>query len=305
MRWTDTSPGCAETDRRRDRIDSLEAFKSAARAVFHGVGGTALLRRRYRNALRILMYHRFPAPTEFDAQCEHLRRYYAPISMTEASEWLRARKPLPPGAIVVTIDDGYRDFYVNAYPLLKAHGIPALLYLATDLPDKQTWLWTDQVTDGALKSQLKKIPDGERRAVLAEMAGLSPDPPVQHAPLSWDEIREMARHGVEFGAHTRSHPILSRLPNRESIEAEVVGSKARIEAEIGTTVRHFCYPNGHAEDFTEEVVDVVRGSGFATAVTGIRGINIAGADPYRLLRLHQEPDRPVNAYAHQVAGLYR
>ncbi len=222
--------------------------------------------------------------------------------MSEAAEWLYRRKALPPGAIVVTIDDGYRDFYLSAYPVLKAHGIPALLYVATDLPDKHTWLWTDQVTDAALKTRLKKVPDAERRAALA---GTTPDPPPQHAPLSWDEIREMAGHGIEFGAHTRSHPILSRLPDRQSIAAEVAGSKARIEAETGLKVQHFCYPNGHPEDFTDEVVEVVRESGFSTAVTGVRGINLAGADPYRLLRLHQEPDRPVNAYAHQVAGLYR
>ncbi|HLJ44832.1 MAG TPA: polysaccharide deacetylase family protein [Bryobacteraceae bacterium] len=283
----------------------MEALKSAARALFHGVGGTALLRRRYRSGLRILMYHRFPAAAEFDAQCEHLRRYYRPISMTEASEWLHRGKPLPPGAVVVTVDDGYRDFYVHAYPVLKSHGIPALVYIATDLPDKQTWLWTDQVTDAALKARLKKLPDGERRTALLTMKWLRAAPPPEHAPLSWDEIREMAAGGIEFGAHTRSHPILSRLPNRKAIEAEVAGSKERIEVELGSTVLHFCYPNGHPEDFSGEVVEVVRESGFTTAVTGVQGINFSGADPYRLLRLHQEPDRPVNKYAHQVAGMYR
>lgn len=256
------------------------------------------------------MYHRFPAQSELEAQCRHLARHYRPVSLSTA---LRER---PPGAVVVTIDDGYRDFLINAWPIFKAHSIPALVYVATDLPDLNSWLWTDQLTQflreqgdlnaaTTIKDRLKKIPDDKRRAYLNSLPNLRVSPPPSFAPLSWDEIRMLAKEGAEFGAHTRSHPILSRLPDRDAMRAEIGGSKDRLEQEIGTRIVHFCYPNGTPADYNNDVIAVVRECGFETAVSGVKGINAAGADPYLLRRIHQEPVHPAKSFAHQVAGLYR
>ncbi len=262
------------------------------------------------------MYHRFRIPDQLEAQCEHLKKHYRPVSITEASEALRGGKRAPDGSVAITVDDGYRDFLVNAWPIFKSYGIPALVYVATDLPDQNTWLWTDQLTHflieqgdrGAavtIKQRLKKIPDEKRRAYLDSLPGLRRTPPPSYEPLSWDEIRALAKEGVEFGAHTRSHPILSRLPNRERMREEIAGSKQRLEEELGGRVLHFCYPNGTPEDYNEEAVEVVRECGFQTAVTAVRGINFARADPLLLRRIHADPDRPVDKFAHEVAGLYR
>ncbi len=262
------------------------------------------------------MYHRFGAPNGLEAQCEHLRKHYRPVSMTEAAEALRGGKRAPEGSVAITVDDGYRDFLAQAWPVFKSYGIPALVYVATDLPDQNTWLWTDQLTHflieqgdrGAavtIKQRLKKIPDEKRRAYLDSLPGLRRTPPPAYEPLSWEEIRRLAKEGVEFGAHTRSHPILSRLPNRDRMREEIAGSQQRLEKELGGRVRHFCYPNGTPEDYNEEAIEVVRECGFQTAVTAVRGINFAGADPLLLRRIHEEPDRPVQKFAQEVAGLYR
>lgn len=261
------------------------------------------------------MYHRFPVPSQLDAQCEHLKKHYRPVSLTEAAERLQRRKSAP-GAVVITVDDGYRDLLVNAWPIFKAHSIPVLVYVCTDLPDHNSWLWTDQLTQflreqgdhgaaATIKDRLKKVPDEKRRAYLDSFPGLRATPPPAYAPLTWDDIRALAKEGVDFGAHTRSHPILSRLPNRDSMRDEIAGSKTRLEEELGSTVLHFCYPNGTPADYNEEVIGVVRECGFQTAVTGVKGINFAGANPFLLRRIHQEPNRPVASFAHEVAGLYR
>jgi peptidoglycan/xylan/chitin deacetylase (PgdA/CDA1 family) len=142
-------------------------------------------------------------------------------------------------------------------------------------------------------------------ALSEELRVHPPDsPPAGYEPLSWDEAREMGRHGIEFGAHTRSHPILSRLANRAEVAAEVVGSRERVEAELGGPVLHFCYPNGMAEDFTAETVDVVREAGFVTAVTAQSGLNAAGADRFRLRRIAQDSDSPEARFASRVAGFH-
>jgi peptidoglycan/xylan/chitin deacetylase (PgdA/CDA1 family) len=288
--------------------------KSAARALLHVSGVTAALRRWSQHNLRILMYHRFPPGSHLEAQCEHLRRHYRPVSLTEAAASFEGRNAIP-GAVVVTVDDGYRDFLVNAWPIFKAYSIPALVYVATDLPDQKTWLWTDQLARflrdrgeaeaTAIKDRIKEMPDDERRAYLKSLDGLSPIPPPEFQPLSWDEIRSLAREGVEFGAHTRSHPILSRLPNRERMRQEIAGSKERLEVELGAPVLHFCYPNGTPADYNDDVIAVVREAGFHTAVTAVRGMNRPGENAYLLRRLHQEPTREPEQFAHQVAGLYR
>jgi peptidoglycan/xylan/chitin deacetylase (PgdA/CDA1 family) len=286
------------------------AVKSAARNLLHASGITAGVRFWYRKGVRILMYHRFPAQSELDAQCKHLSTYYRPVSLSTA---LRER---PANAVVVTIDDGYRDFLTNAWPIFKAHSIPALVYVATDLPDHNSWLWTDQLTQflreqgdlGAaetIKTRLKKIPDDKRRAYLNTLPNLRVSPPPAFAPMSWEEIRMLAKEGVEFGAHTRSHPILSRLPDQDAMRAEIGGSKERLEQELGMRIAHFCYPNGMPADYNDDVLAVVRECGFETAVTGVKGINSADSNPYLLRRLHQEPEHPVESFAHQVAGLYR
>jgi peptidoglycan/xylan/chitin deacetylase (PgdA/CDA1 family) len=293
-----------------------ENAKSAARRLLHASGLTAGIRYWYRNGLRIIMYHRFPLRSELEAQCEHLKKHYRPVSLSEVSESIARRKLLPPRPVVITVDDGYRDFMVNAWPILKAWSIPALVYVATDLPDHHTWLWTDQLRhflvqqgDNAaattIVERLKKVPDEQRRAYLASLPGLRTTPPPDYEPLTWDEIRTLADEGVEFGAHTRTHPILSRLENRDRMREEIAGSKARLEEELKTPVVHFCYPNGTPGDYNDEVVDVVRECGFQTAVTALRGINPTGTNPLLLRRIHQEPTRHVSAFAHQVAGLYR
>ena len=268
------------------------------------------------------MYHRFPAGSQLAAQCAHLKKYYRPVSLTEIGLWLRREKAIPDQTLVFTVDDGYRDFYLNTFPVLLEYSIPAIVYLATDMIDQQTCLWVDWV--GILfraanrpksaayetKEHLKTLPNSARLEYLANLPaqlGISNPPPIpeEYAPLTWDDIREMSKAGIEFGAHTKSHPILSKLGSRDKIRDEIAGSKARIEDEIGQPVRHFCYPNGRPCDFNADTLDVVRECGFLTAVTGEKGINFAGADPYHLRRIHQEPVTPVLQYAHQVAGLSR
>ncbi len=299
-------------------------------------------RLRNRNGVRILMYHRFPAQSALEQQCAHLKKYYRPVSLTEIGWWLRQKRDTPQQAVVFTVDDGYRDFFVNAFPVLAAYSIPALVYLATDMIDQRSCLWVDWVrilfravrwdevsldlpgkgvvsfrtaspedkerSAGEVKEHLKRIPNANRVRFVEQLPGLLgldaiPAVPEEYAPLQWGEVRQMAKGGIEFGAHTCSHPILTRLETRDAVREELAGSKRRIEQELGAPVLHFCYPNGNAGDFGDQTVEVAEECGFLTAVTGLKGVNFAGADPFRLLRIHQEPWNPPIRFAQQVAGL--
>jgi len=160
--------------------------------------------------------------------------------------------------------------------------------------------------EAVICAQAVKIPDRQRLAFLHRLPQLfeldiPQQPPPEHAALTWDEVRRLASQGVEFGAHTRTHPILPSMEDGESVEEEIAGSKARIEEELGRPAIHFCYPNG---DYNGAVVDAVARCGFQTAVTVEGGLNTRRANPYLLKRLSVDPDVPDEYFREQVVGMH-
>jgi hypothetical protein len=154
----------------------------------------------------------------------------------------------------------------------------------------------------------KRMPDSERVRLVAELPGLlgtaMPDePPPEYAPLTWDSVREMAARGVDFGPHTRTHPILSRLHDDERLRDEIDGSRRRIEEETGKPAVHFCYPNGTAEDIGDKVVERVRESGFQTGVVTMEGLNYPGSNPLLLKRIPADPAYSDLFFEEYLAGV--
>ncbi|HET9941474.1 MAG TPA: polysaccharide deacetylase family protein [Candidatus Eisenbacteria bacterium] len=253
----------------------------------------------------------------FRAQMEHLARHFHVMSLDDLVKRVTAGESLPSRAVAITFDDGYEDNYTDAYPILRKLGLPATVFLATASIGTGKSLWFDRVLDGfrTARAHSIKLPGGEsaeglvdpmiretmaHRALYALMRlsnaeretaidtllrNLGPEgPPNLPAMMTWDQVRLMAANGIDFGAHTMTHPILSRLPLDEA-EAEIVGSKRRIEEEIGTPVRLFAYPVGRRSDYSPEVIDLVARSGFHAALTTTPTANLAGDDPFLLKRI--------------------
>jgi peptidoglycan/xylan/chitin deacetylase (PgdA/CDA1 family) len=302
--------------------------KRILRAAFHGSGAIDAARWMKRKRLRILMYHRFDDREAIARQCAHIRACYTPISLKQAADWLLSGALWPKNALAVTVDDGYRDFYQVARPVFREYGIAATVYLVTDFVDRHEWLWLDRVRwmyrhatalQGSEQERLKKaraageaakrMPNPERLAwlqTLPEQLGVrAPEQvPAEYEPMSWDEIREASEAGIEFGAHTRSHPILASLSGERELEIEIAGSKRRIEEQLGRSVEHFCYPNGSSSDFTAEAIQVVRDAGFRTATTTIPGLVVPGDDGLRLRRIGVDPSYDEDYFAECAAGLH-
>jgi peptidoglycan/xylan/chitin deacetylase (PgdA/CDA1 family) len=318
-----------------------DLIRKAGREALHRGGGLDWVRRKNRGGLRILMYHRFHDAAILERHCEHFRRYYSPVSLGQMAEWLQREKEFPESKLALTVDDGYRDFYEVAFPVLRKHGIPATVYLITGFLDGELWPWGDRLAyafqhtaagevelpcgpagsamrfrldspqskqDAAkkVKEASKLMPDESRRelcdAVERELRAQIPErAPEAYRPLSWDEVREMARAGIEFGAHTHSHPILSRL-RPEDVRRELVRSKARIEEETGRPAIHFCYPNGRPCDIGAVAVEEAQRAGFVTAVTTDMGLNFPGADRFLLRRIGVDPVYEERYFQELVAG---
>jgi peptidoglycan/xylan/chitin deacetylase (PgdA/CDA1 family) len=286
-----------------------------------------LKRSRGRN-LQILSYHRvsdqrdsfLPAlgVRRFEAQMEYLASDFRVLSLEEAVARLEAGE-LPDHALVVTFDDGYRDNYRHAFPVLRRLAIPASFFLTTGAIGSGGLLWHDRVFHAFRQTALRALtgypepadayplttPEnrrGARQAVLdflrtvdsAEQASwverleraLAVSPPTDggRLMLSWEEVREMHRAGFSFGAHTVGHPILTRL-SLSGARREMRESKEAIEAALGAPVQTFAYPNGSAADFGVEHKEALRDLGFRCALTTIFGVNRPGDDLFELRRI--------------------
>jgi peptidoglycan/xylan/chitin deacetylase (PgdA/CDA1 family) len=147
-----------------------------------------------------------------------------------------------------------------------------------------------------------------RRELVGELprllkAEMPQQAPPEYGPLSWDAVRLLAASSVEFGAHTKTHPILSALTDPEELREEIAGSKARIEAELDRPVLHFCYPNGKMRDIGPAAEEAVRAAGMRTAVTAEPGLNQIDQDAFLLRRIGADPSHQEMYFARSLAGL--
>lgn len=251
----------------------------------------------------------------FREQMEVLRDGFSVHGLHELVE-LAAAGDVPANAVAITFDDGYRDNYSNAYPILRELSLPATIFLVTDAVDGNRLIWHDRVFDAFARTRVERarFDGGElvlgdlarRRESLARVlsvlrssspaardgviAGLLSELGVTTPPvdgwdkLSWDQVREMSANGIRFGAHTLDHPILSHVSEVEA-RRQIHDSKARIASELGTAVTEFAYPNGRAVDFDAATKRILSDEGFRCAVTTIGGANDGGSDPLALRRV--------------------
>ena len=229
-----------------------------------------------------------------------------------------AKADCPERAVAITFDDGYRDNYDYAFPILKKYQLPATIFLATGAIETGNLIWHDRVFDAfrfatasrvrledrsvpelaletaqarekslviALATAKRLYGDQRRKFVDDIESKLRPSSPAEVAPrmLTWEQVREMHRAGIEFGSHTVSHTILSCIP-RSDMKRELKDSKNELSERLGTPVVSFAYPNGKAADYNDEAKAVLRECGYSCAVTCCSGFNHASSDVFELKR---------------------
>ncbi len=323
---------------------------AARSAMFAGlVESLERIETRRPGLLRVLTYHRVDHPDarpdldpalisatrqDFAEQMAFLATEYRPVSITEVLAAAEQPHTLPPRAVLVTCDDAYRDFAAHAWPVLKRHGIPAVLFVPTGFPDRAgRAFWWDRLHRALrethrreelatpcgrlalatpadrskaarrLKKHLKTVPHVTAMALVEAVCDELDAPPPTNEVLGWDELRALAREGVALGAHTRNHPLLDRLEVAEAV-AEVVESIADLRREILEAPPIFAYPGGH---ITDAVAGAVRRAGVALAFVTRRGINdLRTVDPQRLRRVNvSRHTTPVVFRAKLLPGLNR
>ncbi|WNG32421.1 polysaccharide deacetylase family protein [Archangium violaceum] len=214
---------------------------------------------------------------EFERHVSFLAREYRPVLLSELVAGLSGRAGLPPRAVALTFDDGYRNNLYLVAPVLARYGVPATFFITTGLVGTDRWMWAyeleelfsrhppDQVCRacgdpaiarlGALGlsprvlmmacvEYLKELPHEMMLDIVERLRAAFPLPVNdENRFLSWDEVRELSRQGFEIGAHTHSHPILTRLP-LEEVERELRSCRDTLEEQLGVRPTLFSYPNG-------------------------------------------------------------
>lgn len=259
---------------------------------------------------RILMYHRFSESGEsgsvgagaFEAQVRHIAEHYNPMTVTELASNLFNGQRVPRHTVVITVDDGYRDFYNVAWPILKKYGVPATFYVTTGFVSGRLWLWPDQLKwllanapkhaspfnyretvvepperRGDYRMRFKQlapvllaVSDEEKHAFIQSLAeawelSLPDQPPEDNAAATWEQLLELQRGGIEIGGHTMTHPSLGRVDSVQA-EREIQGCSEELNTHLGLRSRSFCYPNGEPQDFVAAHVPMVQAAGFSGAV---------------------------------------
>jgi peptidoglycan/xylan/chitin deacetylase (PgdA/CDA1 family) len=195
---------------------------------------------------------------QFSAFCDFFARHFKVIALSELLDHLRRGADISRRA-VITFDDGYRDNHEFAAPELRKRGLPASFFITTELMGTETTAWWD--ASNSIRSDW----------------------------MTWDEVRDLHAQGFDIGSHTMTHADCGRITGDDA-RREIVGSKARLEAELGAPIRHFAYPFGDPTHMTQENLELVRTAGFDCCLAAHGGIVSASDDTYRLRRV------PINGW---------
>ncbi len=254
---------------------------------------------------------------DFARQLDYLARNYRVMRLGELAALSREGGAIPPRALALTFDDAHDDFASEAWPRLRGLGLPATVFVPTGFVDSARVPWPDELgflfsrtsrkslrvslerenfsrswfgplAEIPVMEELKEKLKGFSPRALAEVLGrvreaLGVSAPNPRRILRSDQIRALAREGVEFGSHTVDHVIVGRS-DRETARDQIFRSRMELEAILGSPPEGFCYPNGQPGDHTPRTRELVRAAGYLYACTTEGGSNPAGADPFTLKR---------------------
>ena len=309
------------------KLCSKRSIKSAAAFA----GRAAGFHQAKPDSVNIIAYHRVVADiakaereaiyglvvssATFRRHCRLLNKFYDVVSLETAARFLdgeQKRVTARPLA-VITFDDGYRDFYDEAFPILNEFGLSATVFLPTEYigqsrplaHDRLYWL-VKQASEKSVstasaleKAGLSKefvekcagqtnilkttdwlvfLPDEIREKVIFQLEQKLADRfesyPSEYQLLDWETVREMQQTGINFGGHTARHVVLP-LEDSSAMEKELFASKNELETQLNKEINVFAYPNG---EYNGQIKKLVAQAGYKIAVTTEKRINRPAAD---------------------------
>ena len=232
----------------------------------------------------------------FEKQLQLIQSRWNPVSLKEIEAACLEKKPLPDYSVFVTFDDGFRNNFTLAAPTLKKHAVPAVVFVTSGLIGTNEMLWPQEVyervlgrKDGplllpqnlskefphsprAIVQACKRLSQENRQSYILQLRGkteLDISSTWQNELyefMNWDEVRQLKNFGIDVGAHTVSHPILTSLQPAD-LEWQLHECKIKIEQELGMECFSVAYPNGTPLDYSDAVIDAAKKIGYKLGFT--------------------------------------
>lgn len=239
-------------------------FKKSLKAYLgHAAGFSGIYARSFRSKMTIVAFHRvsdfLPADgitcsdATFEKFCRFFKKYFSVVPLSEQVNAIREGRDMG-GTLAITFDDGYRDNFEVAAPILEAAGLPATFFIAT----------------GFIESSV--TPPWDKHL------------PVQPGWMTWDQIRQLSGRGFDIGCHTDTHIDMGSC-DESTVRAELVTSKRKLEDAIGKSVELFAYPFGGREHICARSMGLVRELGFVCCASCCGGTNDPKGNPFDLNRI--------------------
>lgn len=296
--------------------ETAEKVKTALACLIYVSGFSYLYFRLVKRGATILVYHsvgneasfndNYIPTSRFYEQIEYLKKNYRVLPLSDLIRLQSQPSEEMRDAVALTFDDGYKDNFTNAFPILRQFGLKATFFITTRVLSGRA-LFYDEIQAALNKSKINSIHiavDGRtesfrlgNRAAIDEAAkrivflcrkkslkviatviasvqiqcaGAAESPVCNAMYLNGDEIAEMCTQGMEIGAHTVNHLCLAAI-EAKSQQQEIFQSKALLETVTGDAVQTFSYPFGKPSDFNQETIELLRTMDFLCAVTTIPG----------------------------------
>jgi peptidoglycan/xylan/chitin deacetylase (PgdA/CDA1 family) len=313
-----------------------KAARDAVKKAFVASGALSFAHKLAAPAAVILRYHSIQdrpeqfastigcdsihATSIFERHMELIAEHFSAISLDDIALFLKGDKALPPRAVAITFDDGYKDNVRIAAPILSRFGIPGTFYVLVGAVDrsKAPWYcvlrhafwtarnpkWTDPAT-GAVHdltdSRTREAAFMDAAGICAKSSALEREELVQSATYSlepepfpnesdlmmtWDDARTLVKSGHIVGSHTMTHPNVAQV-SADDARHELSDSKIKLEKELGTPVKHFSYPHPALNpQWNESTLRITEELGYATAVTTTVGAVRSDARPLAIPRTY-------------------
>ncbi|MBF0628503.1 MAG: polysaccharide deacetylase family protein [Magnetococcales bacterium] len=259
----------------------------------------------------------------FHEQMTLVKQHCTPLSMDEAMAINQSGADFPRHAVVISFDDGFRNNYTLAAPILAELGLPAVFYLTSGMIHTDMIFWVDRIEAAInhtrlthltiplgdahptlplatsaekiqavtrIKSFCKQAPQAERDQVLATLiAQTQVDPSADLAEnyrmLTWPQVKAMDADPLfTIGGHSLYHDVLSSLPHARML-ADLDLSIGLLAYGCGHPIHHYSYPEGQANHYNATIVEALQQRGIRYCPSAIHGVNPKGSDPFHLRRI--------------------
>jgi peptidoglycan/xylan/chitin deacetylase (PgdA/CDA1 family) len=190
---------------------------------------------------------------KFESFCKFFRRHFRVVHLAEQVAGCSAREDMG-GTLSITFDDGYRDNFEVAAPILRKLGLPATFFVTTGFVGTQT------------------VAPWDRE--LARQPGW----------MDWDQIRSLVAQGFEIGCHTDTHIDMGSA-DAQTVRTELALSSRKLHEQLGKPARLFAYPYGGARNMCGRSLELVREAGFDCCVSCLGGSNPPPTSPFHLSRI--------------------